>query len=77
MDIEQGNVITTEEVHRLHPGMTEADVKRVMGEPVFVDIFSEDRLTYLYTFKQGHGTQRETRVICLFQHGRLQRISTT
>jgi outer membrane protein assembly factor BamE (lipoprotein component of BamABCDE complex) len=31
MDIQQGNVITQEKVNQLHPGMTEARVKDIMG----------------------------------------------
>lgn len=73
-DVEQGNVITAQEVSRLHVGMSEADVKEVMGDPVAVDIFNDNRLNYVYTMKIGYKPMTSERVICVFNQGRLSEI---
>ncbi len=74
MDIEQGNIITQEEVSKLHRGMSETQVKNVMGTPMLMNIFSPNRIDYVYSFKAGHGDTKVTRVICTFEHGRLSEI---
>lgn len=74
LDIEQGNIITQENVSRLHIGMTEAQVKQVMGNPVLLNIFSPNRLDYVYTFQAGHGERTEKRLTLIFVRGRLQSI---
>lgn len=76
MDIEQGNIITNREVDRLKVGMTESQVRNVMGNPLLINIFTPDRLDYVYTFQAGGREMQETRVICLFHHGILQKIIT-
>lgn len=76
-DIEQGNVITLNQVSHLRQGMTETDVKRIMGSPVLINLFSSNRLDYVYTFQPGYGQIEKKRVICLFQNGRLRGIKTS
>jgi len=76
-DIAQGNIITQGEVSRLHIGMTPLQVKEIMGNPVLVNIFSNERLEYVYTFQPGYGNRVEKRLICLFQYGRLREILGT
>ena len=74
MDIEQGNVFTLEEVSKLKPGMSESQVKGIMGTPVLVNIFTPNRMEYVYTFQPGHQNRLEKRVSCIFVAGRLQEI---
>jgi len=73
-DVEQGNIITQEDVQRLHIGMTESQVKSVMGNPVMVNVFSPNRLDYIYTFQAGYGKRQQKRVVCIFQRGRLNAV---
>lgn len=71
-DIEQGNIITPEQVSRLHLGMTAREVKSVMGTPVLVNIFTADRIEYVYTSQKAYQQRTEQRIGCIFQHGRLR-----
>lgn len=72
--IEQGNIITTEEVSKLHPGMTEAQVIEIMGEPVLENIFTPNRMEYVYTYQNGIQPRTEKRVTLFFKQGRLQEV---
>jgi outer membrane protein assembly factor BamE len=74
LDIVQGNVMTDENVSRLHPGMSESQVKVIMGTPVMVNIFSTNRFDYVFTNQPGHQNMTEKRVICTFVNGRLRDI---
>src|SRR5204863_6571783 len=53
MDIEQGNVMTPDMVAQLHPGMSESQVKSIMGTPMLTNTFSGGRIDYVYSFKPG------------------------
>ena len=74
MDIEQGNVITKTQVDRLHPGMSESSVRAMLGNPVLANIFTNERLIYVYTMQQGYGAMQETRITLIFSRGILQTI---
>lgn len=75
IDIEQGNVITPGMVDRLHTGMTKAQVKEIMGSPILMNTFSDDRVDYVYTTKKGNSKMTEKYVVLTFSHGALQKIS--
>jgi len=51
--IQQGNLITQEMVNELKPGMTKRQVRFLLGTPLLVDTFHENRWDYLYTHKRG------------------------
>ncbi len=77
MDVEQGNVITQEQVSQLKLGMTESQVIAIMGNPLLTNLFEDNRLDYIYTYQPGYGKRTEQRVSCLFQGGRLRNIVKT
>jgi len=51
-DIQQGNKITPEMVAQLHPGMSKRQVRFLMGTPLLVDAFHQERWDYPYTMKR-------------------------
>lgn len=73
-DIVQGNVITPSMVNRLDKGMSEAEVRDVMGTPLVTNVFAPGRIEYVYTIQPGGQSMQETKVTCLFVHGRLVEI---
>lgn len=74
-DIQQGNVYTSADVNQLHTGMTPAQVEAVMGAPIDMQLFADDRMEYVYTFQKGYGEMQEKRVTLIFNKaGRLAQI---
>lgn len=71
MDVEQGNIINDEMLHRLHTGMSKQQVRDLMGSPVLVNTFNDDRMDYVYTNKPGRGQFVEKYVTLVFRHDRL------
>lgn len=76
MEIEQGNVIEDNQVAALRHGMTPAQVKSIMGDPILSHLFTQDRFEYVYTLKPGVGKMTKKRVTCIFQSGRLVGVQT-
>jgi outer membrane protein assembly factor BamE len=74
-EIEQGNVITQDNVQRLHTGMSEEQVKNIMGPPMLTNAFTLHRVEYVYTYQLGNNTRTEKRVSCVFVNGRLSQIN--
>jgi len=73
-DFEQGNVVTPQMVKQLHKGMTTTQVKRIMGNPVLMNTFNDNRLNYIYTFKPGKGKLTQHGVSLTFYRGKLSTI---
>ena len=77
MNVQQGNIIEQDKVNKLHAGMSEEEVKSLMGTPVLINTFRDNRVNYIYTNKPGYGAGTEKIVTLLFQGGRLKDISVT
>lgn len=77
MNVQQGNIIEQDKVSKIHTGMSEEEVKSLMGTPVLINTFKDNRVNYIYTNKPGYGPGAEKIVTLLFQGGRLKDISVT
>lgn len=71
MDVEQGNIITPEMVDLLEPNMNKRQVRYVLGTPLVVDVFHQDRWDYIYSFQTGGGVRDQKRLSVIFQDERL------
>lgn len=63
-NIQQGNVVSQEAVNQLKPGMTRSQVQYLLGTPMLVDVFHQDRWDYYYSMEEG-GKVVETRRLTL------------
>ena len=70
----QGNVVTTEQITQVKPGMTRVQVKEILGSPLITDPFHADRWDYVFTLKrQGFDDQQRSFVV-LFEKDQVQKI---
>lgn len=53
IDIDQGNIVTQKMVNQLEPGMNERQIRFILGTPLLVDRFHENRWNYLLRKKPG------------------------
>ena len=60
-DIQQGNVVTQEEINKLEPGMSKAQVRYLLGTPLLVDVFHQDRWDYIYSMQEGRDPRSQER----------------
>jgi outer membrane protein assembly factor BamE len=68
-DVRQGNYIDQTVVGQLRPGMSKEQVQFLLGTPLLVDPFRQDRWDYVYRFQPGAGGEIEQRRVSLFFQG--------
>lgn len=73
--IQQGNVVTQEQVNELEPGMTKRQVRFLLGTPMLTDVFHDNRWDYTYTLGEGSTPEEMSRVTVYFEDDRLVRIN--
>lgn len=71
IDIQQGNVITQEMVDKLKPDMTKAQVRFVLGTPLIVDTFRDNRWDYFYMLHERGELIDKQKLTIFFEDERL------
>ena len=66
-DIHQGNVITQEMVDQLKPGMTQRQVSYIMGTPLLIDPFHDERWDYVYSNQPGDEPRVQKNITLIFK----------
>jgi len=74
MDVAQGNEVTQEMVDQLRPGMTQSQVRYVMGTPLLTDTFNQNRWDYVYQMVEEDERTEKRRVTLYFENNRLVRL---
>ena len=74
IDIPQGNKFQQDDVSKLKIGMTERQVKYILGSPIIRDKFHPDRWDYIYSLKPGKGKLQRKYLTLFFKEGLLERI---
>jgi len=74
LDIQQGNVISAEDLARLEIGMTKGKVSHLIGTPAVRDVFHKDRWDYVYSFQKGGGKREQRAISVFFEREKLARI---
>ncbi len=73
--IQQGNFLETKDIAQVTVGMTQAQVRYVLGTPMIMDPFSKDRWDYVYYLKKGQMRAPEQRhFVVYFDNGNVSRI---
>lgn len=79
LDIQQGNIIDRQKLEQLQIGMNKRQVRYLLGTPLIVDTFNQDRWDYYFSLKayrpkQAEGTFYQERLTLFFENGQLGRI---
>lgn len=74
IDIQQGNHVTQEMVEKLKPGMSRAQVRFLLGTPLVVDPFRNDRWDYVYLYYKAGELTEQRRVSVIFEDDKLKRV---
>ena len=75
IDIQQGNVIEQEMLNKLKPGMKKDQVRFIMGTPVIIDPFHNNRWEYVYSFQEGGGIREQRHITLHFDEDELSHIT--
>lgn len=75
IDINQGNTLDRESIDKLELGMTEAQVRFLLGNPLVADSFHPDRWDYVYYFREeGRGKPVRSQLKVHFKEGKVSHI---
>jgi outer membrane protein assembly factor BamE len=78
VDVQQGNVITSDMVAQLKLGMDENQVRYIMGNPLALSVFRSQSQTqrwdYFYSYRKGWDEPQTLRLNLYFDNGLLSRI---
>ncbi|MFM2318715.1 MAG: hypothetical protein RLZZ215_1336 [Pseudomonadota bacterium] len=66
MNIQQGNLITQEELSQLRPGMNQAQVQDILGTPLLKDDFRQNRWDYVFYLKEGNKEAKRSGITVFF-----------
>ena len=70
-DVQQGNFISQEMVAQLKKGMTKDQVRFLLGTPLLIDSFHENRWDYPFRLKNGEGQLTSSRVVVFFENDKV------
>ncbi len=70
INVQQGNILSEEELVQLEKGMTRDQVHSVLGTPLMLNPADLSREYYVYTFQEAGGDIREQRVIVYYDADR-------
>lgn len=66
INVQQGNIVTDEELTALTEGMPRSQVHAVMGTPLMLNPIDSSREYYVYTFQRRGGEIQEQRIIVYY-----------
>lgn len=75
-DVQQGNVITSDMVEQLRPGMSRDQVKFMIGTPLLMDSFHPDRWDYLYYLNPRKGAPQRRNLVVYFKDNKLDHFTS-
>ncbi len=73
INVQQGNILDKEDIDQLEFGMTKRQVQYVMGSPMLIDTFNQDRWTYYYSRRDGKGNTRKRQLTLHFEEDKYVR----
>jgi len=73
-DIQQGNFVSREMISQLREGMSQDQVRFILGTPLLTDVFHANRWDYPFRIRKGNGETTASRVTLYFEDNRLTRI---
>ena len=74
IEVVQGNVVTSEQLVRVAPGMTRLQVRDILGSPLVTDIFHADRWDYVFMLDRPGTPPQKRAVVVIFDGEKLARV---
>ncbi len=73
--VQQGNIVKQDMVDKLRPGMTRSQVRYILGTPLLMDTFDQDRWDYYYSIKRPGRKERRRKITVFFDGNTLTHFS--
>ena len=72
--ITQGQPIDPKAAAALHKGMTQDEVKTLLGEPTLINPLYDNKWAYIHTEVAGYSHHTQQTIALTFTHGKLSKI---
>ncbi|MBC7193350.1 outer membrane protein assembly factor BamE [Marinobacter sp.] len=69
INVQQGNIVTREDLASLSEGLTRSQVRSVLGTPMVTNPVDDEKDYYIYTFQKQGGEIREQKVVIYYADG--------
>ncbi|MCF6767274.1 outer membrane protein assembly factor BamE [Thiotrichales bacterium 19S11-10] len=73
--VQQGKIITANDIQKLKPNMTQDQVQFILGSPDVIDPFHKNTWHYVYTIQYYNTSMEEKKLIVSFKDNKLAKIS--
>jgi len=67
INVQQGNIVTDEELNELSEGMPRRQVHAIMGTPLVINPVDSSKDYYVYTFQRRGGDIEEQRIVVHYE----------
>jgi outer membrane protein assembly factor BamE len=71
VEIQQGNVVTPEQLALLKKGMTKAETRQLLGTPLLTDVFHGERWDYYFSIVKRGTLDERTGLAVFFENDRV------
>ena len=71
IDVQQGNYVTEDVAAKLKTGMTKAEVRQLLGTPLLVDPFHNNRWDYFFSNVKRGKAENRTRLSIFFENDKV------
>ncbi|MGC3961793.1 MAG: outer membrane protein assembly factor BamE [Rhodocyclaceae bacterium] len=72
--VRQGNYVSQDMLSQMKPGMTQDQVRFILGSPLLIDPFHSDRWDYVYRFAPSRGDVESRNISLFFKDGKLDHV---
>jgi outer membrane protein assembly factor BamE len=77
VDVQQGNILSQNDVNKIHPGMTKDEIMSILGEPMLRNSFDSNTWSYVYTNQINGGKIEQKCIVMHFAGSKLVKISAS
>lgn len=77
VDIQQGNVVTRDQLALIKPGMPREDVRDILGSPMLTDVFHANRWDFVFVSQRSGSTDKSPTRLAVavhFKNGVVERV---
>jgi len=71
IDVQQGNYVTQDVANKLKVGMTKAEVRQLLGTPLLIDPFHNNRWDYFFSSVKRGKAEERTRLSIFFENDKV------
>ncbi len=74
IDIQQGNLVTQDQLAKIKPGMSRGDVRGLLGTPLLQDVYHANRWDYFFSMAPGGKVTEKHHITIFFENDKVSKV---